>query len=81
MQEKLFYAYQTAVIDDGCTIGKGTRVWHFCHIKRGCVIGEYSNIGQNVVISPEVILGRNVVVEIIERIFQIRDQNSQNKVV
>lgn len=58
-----YTAHPTAVIDEGCTIGKGTRIWHFSHIMPGCVIGENCNIGQNVVISPEVKLGRNVKVQ------------------
>ena len=58
-----YTAHPTAVIDGGCTIGKGTRIWHFSHIMPGCVIGENCNIGQNVVISPGVILGRNVKVQ------------------
>ena len=58
-----YTAHPTAVIDDGCVIGKGTRIWHFSHIMPGCVIGEGCNIGQNVVISPEVKLGRNVKVQ------------------
>ncbi len=58
-----YYAHPTAVIDEGCSIGEGTRIWHFCHIMPGCEIGENCNIGQNVVISPEVILGRNVKVQ------------------
>ena len=52
-----------AVIDEGCTIGKGTRIWHFSHIMPGCTIGEGCNIGQNVVVSPGVTLGRNVKVQ------------------
>ncbi len=58
-----FTAHPTAVIDDGATIGKGTRIWHFSHIMPGCTIGENCNIGQNVVISPDVKLGRNVKVQ------------------
>lgn len=58
-----YSAHPTAVIDEGCTIGKGTRIWHFSHIMPGCVIGENCNIGQNVVISPEVKLGRNVKIQ------------------
>ncbi|MFN5218305.1 MAG: acyltransferase [Sphingomonadales bacterium] len=58
-----YTAHPTAVIDDGCQIGKGTRIWHFSHIMPGCVIGENCNIGQNVVISPEVVLGNNVKVQ------------------
>ena len=58
-----FIAHPTAVIDDGCTIGAGTRIWHFTHIMPSCVIGENCNIGQNVVISPDVVLGNNVKVQ------------------
>ncbi len=58
-----YFAHETAVIDDGCTIGKGTKIWHFSHVMTGCEIGEKCNIGQNVVISPEVKLGRNVKVQ------------------
>ncbi len=61
--EKDFFAHETAVIDEGCRIGKGTRIWHFSHIMTGSVIGEKCNIGQNVVVSPDVILGRNVKVQ------------------
>lgn len=58
-----FYAHPTAVIDDGCKIGKGTKIWHFSHIMPDCILGENCNIGQNVVISPGVQLGRNVKVQ------------------
>ncbi len=61
--EKDFFAHDTAVIDEGCTIGTGTRIWHFSHIMKDSVIGEKCNIGQNVVISPGVILGDNVKVQ------------------
>ena len=61
--DKEYFAHPTAVIDDGCTIGKGAKIWHFSHIMPRCVIGEGCNIGQNVVISPEVVLGRNVKVQ------------------
>ena len=63
MTEEDYFAHPTAVIDDGCVIGKGTKIWHFSHVMPKCVIGENCNIGQNVVISPEVILGRNVKVQ------------------
>lgn len=63
MESKGYFAHPTAVIDDGCTIGEGTRIWHFSHIMGGAVLGEGCNIGQNVVISPEVVLGRNVKVQ------------------
>jgi UDP-2-acetamido-3-amino-2,3-dideoxy-glucuronate N-acetyltransferase len=58
-----FFAHETAVIDGGCKIGKGTKIWHFSHIMTGSEIGENCNIGQNVVVSPGVRLGRNVKVQ------------------
>jgi UDP-2-acetamido-3-amino-2,3-dideoxy-glucuronate N-acetyltransferase len=58
-----YFAHSTAVIDDGCTIGKGTKIWHFAHIMPNCVIGEGCNLGQNVVVSPGVVLGNNVKVQ------------------
>lgn len=58
-----YFAHPTAVIDEGCTIGKGTKIWHFAHIMPNCVIGEGCNLGQNVVISPGVVLGNNVKVQ------------------
>ena len=58
-----FFHHETAVIDDGCQIGDGTKIWHFSHIMSGCVIGEKCNIGQNVVVSPDVVLGKNVKVQ------------------
>lgn len=60
---KEYFAHETAVIDVGCTIGKGTRIWHFTHIMTGCTIGENCNLGQNVVVSPGVILGNHVKVQ------------------
>jgi len=61
--EEDFFAHATAVIDDGCKIGAGTKIWHFSHIMTGCIVGEKCNIGQNVVVSPGVILGSNVKVQ------------------
>lgn len=58
-----YFAHETAVLDEGCTIGAGTRIWHFSHIMPGAVLGEGCNIGQNVVISPDVVLGRNCKVQ------------------
>jgi UDP-2-acetamido-3-amino-2,3-dideoxy-glucuronate N-acetyltransferase len=60
---KEYFAHETAVIDPGCAIGKGTKIWHFSHIMPGCVIGDNCNIGQNVVVSGEVVLGNNVKVQ------------------
>lgn len=61
--EKEYFAHETAVIDENCKIGKGTRIWHFSHIMTGSEIGENCNLGQNVVVSPKVKLGRNVKVQ------------------
>lgn len=61
--EKDYFAHETAIIDEGCKIGKGSKIWHFSHIMTGSEIGENCNIGQNVVISPGVKLGRNVKVQ------------------
>jgi UDP-2-acetamido-3-amino-2,3-dideoxy-glucuronate N-acetyltransferase len=58
-----FYAHETAVVDEGCIIGKNTKIWHFSHIMSNCKIGEKCNIGQNVVVSSGVILGDNVKVQ------------------
>ncbi len=58
-----YFAHETAVIDEGCEIGEGTKIWHFSHIMPNCKIGNHCNIGQNVVVSPEVILGNNVKVQ------------------
>jgi UDP-2-acetamido-3-amino-2,3-dideoxy-glucuronate N-acetyltransferase len=60
---KEYFSHETAIIDDGCTIGNGTKIWHFSHIMPNCVIGENCNIGQNVVISTDVVLGKNVKVQ------------------
>jgi UDP-2-acetamido-3-amino-2,3-dideoxy-glucuronate N-acetyltransferase len=58
-----YFAHPTAVIDEGCEIGEGVKIWHFSHLMPGCKIGEGSSLGQNVVVSPGVILGKNVKVQ------------------
>ena len=63
MAEQSYYAHPTAVVDDGCEIGAGTKIWHFSHIMSNCRIGVNCNLGQNVVVSPEVVLGNNVKVQ------------------
>ncbi|GAB4093959.1 acyltransferase [Flaviaesturariibacter terrae] len=63
MSEQLYYAHPSAIVDEGCTIGAGVKIWHFSHIMPGCVIGAGCNIGQNVVVSPKVTLGENVRVQ------------------
>lgn len=58
-----YFAHETAIIDEGCEIGKGTKIWHFSHVMSHCKIGENCNLGQNVVVSPDVVLGNNVKVQ------------------
>lgn len=58
-----YYSHETAIIDEDCIIGDGTKIWHFSHIMKKCVIGDNCNIGHNVVVSPEVVLGNNVKVQ------------------
>lgn len=61
--DQKYFAHETAVVDEGCEIGAGTKIWHFSHIMKDCVLGEKCNIGQNVVVSPDVHLGNNVKVQ------------------
>jgi UDP-2-acetamido-3-amino-2,3-dideoxy-glucuronate N-acetyltransferase len=63
MKNNSYTAHPTAVIDEGCEIGEGTKIWHFSHIMTNCKIGKNCNLGQNVVISPDVVLGNNVKVQ------------------
>ena len=63
MKNKNIFIHPTAIIDEGASIGNGTKIWHFSHIMPDCTIGDNCNIGQNVVISPKVILGKNVKVQ------------------
>jgi UDP-2-acetamido-3-amino-2,3-dideoxy-glucuronate N-acetyltransferase len=60
---ELYFAHPTAIIDEGCEIGEGTKIWHFSHIMSNCKLGKNCNLGQNVVISPEVVLGNNVKIQ------------------
>lgn len=63
MKTDKYFAHETAVIDEPCEIGEGTKIWHFTHIMQNCKIGKNCNFGQNVVVSPEVTLGNNVKVQ------------------
>src|SRR6056297_1382522 len=63
MSQQDYFAHETAVIDEGCEIGKGTKIWHFSHVMPDSKIGEGCNLGQNVVVSPHVELGNNVKVQ------------------
>jgi UDP-2-acetamido-3-amino-2,3-dideoxy-glucuronate N-acetyltransferase len=63
MEERKYFVHESAIVDEGCVIGAGSKVWHFSHIMPGCKIGERCNIGQNVVVSPDVVLGNNVKIQ------------------
>lgn len=63
MINKKYFAHETAVIDEDCTIAEGCKIWHFSHIMTGAVLGKKCNVGQNVVVSPDVVLGDNVKVQ------------------
>lgn len=58
-----YFKHETAIVDEGCEICEGTKIWHFSHIMSNCSIGKNCNIGQNVVVSPDVILGDNCKVQ------------------
>ncbi len=58
-----YFVHPSSIVDEGCEIGKGTKIWHFSHIMPNCRIGENCNLGQNVVVSPDVVLGSNVKVQ------------------
>lgn len=58
-----FYAHPSAVLDAGCQVGAGSRIWHFCHLAAGAVLGEGCSLGQNVFVADGVSLGRNVKVQ------------------
>jgi UDP-2-acetamido-3-amino-2,3-dideoxy-glucuronate N-acetyltransferase len=63
MDKPAFFAHPTAIIDEGCEIGAGTKIWHFSHVMPNCKLGPNCNLGQNVVVSPDVVLGKNVKVQ------------------
>lgn len=59
-QQKSYYAHPSAIVDDGCKIGEGTKVWHFCHVSTGAIIGQKCSLGQNVFVGPKGVIGNNV---------------------
>ncbi len=63
MTEAAYFKHETAIVDDGAQIGKGTRIWHFSHLMPGCVIGEHCNLGQNVFVAGNVHIGNGVKVQ------------------
>ena len=54
------FIHESSYVDDGVTLGKGTKVWHFCHIQSGAVLGENCSLGQNVNVGPNVKIGNGV---------------------
>jgi UDP-2-acetamido-3-amino-2,3-dideoxy-glucuronate N-acetyltransferase len=58
-----YFVHESSYVDEGADVGRGTRVWHFCHVNRGAVIGERCSLGQNVVVMPGTRLGNNVKVQ------------------
>lgn len=57
------FIHETAVVDDGCTIGEGTKIWHFSHIMSACTVGNHCTIGQNVFIASGVRVGDYVKIQ------------------
>ena len=58
-----YYAHPTAVVDQPCEIGQGTKIWHFCHVMAGARIGERCVLGQNVLVASDVVIGNNVKIQ------------------
>jgi len=58
-----FFVHESSYVDDGAIVGRGTKIWHFCHVMPGAVIGEGCNLGQNVVVMPKAIIGNNVKIQ------------------
>ncbi len=58
-----YFVHESAYVDDGARIGKGTKIWHFCHVMPDAVIGEGCNLGQNVVVMPRVEVGNRVKIQ------------------
>ena len=58
-----YFVHESSFVDEGCEIGEGTKIWHFCHVMTGARIGERCSIGQNVVVSPGVVIGGNVKIQ------------------
>lgn len=61
--ENKTYIHETAVVDAPCQIGRGTKIWHFCHLMANCTIGEECNLGQNVFVAAGVTIGNKVKIQ------------------
>lgn len=57
------FVHESSYVDQPCVIGRGTKIWHFCHIMKDCEIGERCNIGQNVFIASGVRIGANAKIQ------------------
>jgi UDP-2-acetamido-3-amino-2,3-dideoxy-glucuronate N-acetyltransferase len=58
-----YFVHESSYVDEGARIGRGTKIWHFCHVMPGAVIGEHCNLGQNVVVMPGTRIGNNVKIQ------------------
>lgn len=58
-----YFAHPSAYVDEPCEIGRGTRIWHFCHVMNGAVIGQRCSLGQNVMVASRVKIGDNVKIQ------------------
>jgi UDP-2-acetamido-3-amino-2,3-dideoxy-glucuronate N-acetyltransferase len=63
MEQQDYFVHESSYVDSPCSIGAGSKIWHFSHIMKNCRIGRDCNIGQNVVVSPGVVLGNNVKIQ------------------
>ncbi len=63
MSERDFFVHESAYVDEPCQIGKGTKIWHFCHILKGATLGQNCILGQNVMIANDVVVGNNVKIQ------------------
>jgi UDP-2-acetamido-3-amino-2,3-dideoxy-glucuronate N-acetyltransferase len=63
MEHQDYFVHESSYVDEPCSIGRGTKVWHFSHVMKNSTIGTDCNIGQNVVISPDVTIGNNVKIQ------------------
>ena len=63
MEQPDYFVHESSYVDEPCSIGRGTKVWHFSHVMKNARIGDHCNIGQNVVISPDVVIGNNVKIQ------------------
>ena len=63
MQENKFFVHESSYVDDGVSIGEGTKIWHFSHISKGAEIGSGCNLGQNVFVGNDVRIGNKVKIQ------------------